>query len=662
MKKLILLCLFLFPLALIAQDQYQYSLRTRFWSNKGQDEGSIHPIGNGEMLVYGQGPNIHRVFGAPYSAPNYLQMSVEEKERMLKVESKREKNTAIWHHNFFREGKQIARIVDYILPDKNIFFREIDAGEELQFRITVPPEVNAFPTPNYFKYVKDEKVASYILRSPSGSIFFVQNPIPRELCMIILGTGEIDFSEMTGRDFYVNIKPGKSRIIFSNSKTYPENVGNMEFVLKNPDKDYIAQSRKYWYDFSARRFDFASKIPTANALKDTILDAIDGVSILIKAQQSSSGGVMAGHIYNMAYVRDMSGVLRGLLALGYIPEARAILDFWIHKYSLFGKVLCADGMDNDAARLLLTNDEVEVPAYLIQDCFLYYDATKDEEFLKKSFPMMQWAFEVQLPHLIEGMTEFSGDETYIAGGTYPGQLLYHGSAESTLLFITGGEKLIDWASKQGLWKGEKLEGNRQKVAMAKSKYKSNFMVGDVFYANNPNREKVAGTPRFRFGFCAIHGKDQKTPLITWTERDGKGRYICPDCRNKVVPESNPIDPNKRYILNSVSLVPGLLGSDLFSPAEIAQIIKPGVEIFRMKGSVPSNIEGIRSLGYDYGLLLYNLVKLNDPLKEKLVRKTLRLLDPTGAWVEYYDNDKPYNCRTRPWESAMNIEALIEYLK
>jgi hypothetical protein len=188
------------------------------------------------------------------------------------------------------------------------------------------------------------------------------------------------------------------------------------------------------------------------------------------------------------------------------------------------------------------------------------------------------------------------------------------------------------------------------------------MEGGKFYANNPEREKVAGMPRFRFGFCATHGRDQKTPLITWTERDEYGRYICPDCRTKNVPERNPVDHQKRYILNSVSMIPAYLESDLFTPNEIKAIIKPGVELYKAKGSVPSNIEGIRSLGYDYGLLLYNLVKLNDPLKEKLARKTLRILDPTGAWVEYYDNDKPYNCRTRPWESAINIEALIEYLK
>ncbi len=662
MKKFIFICLIFNTFTLFSQDKYQYSLRTRIWSNKGVDDGSIHPIGNGEMLVYGQGPNIHRVFGAPYSAPNYMQMTIQENERTLKVESKREKNTAIWHHFFYNDGRLIAQMVDYILSDRNVFFRDIDTKEPLKFKVTVPSEVNSFSTSNYFKYVKNENVASYLLRSPSGSIFFVQNPIPMEVCMIIGGTGAIEFSEMAGRDFYINLGPGKSRLILCNSKTYPENVTNMEFVLKNPNTDYISKSRRYWYDFSERRIDFASKIPLTNALRDSILDAIDGVSILIKAQQSSSGGVMAGHIYNMAYVRDMSGVLRGLLALGYIPEAKAILDFWIHKYTLFGKVLCADGMDNDAARLLLTNDEVEVPAYIVQDCFLYYKATNDNEFMKKAFPMMQWAFEVQLPHLVEGMTEFSGDETYIAGGTFPGQLIYEGSAESTLLFITGGEKLCNWAAQEGLWKGDKLKKYKQSLALAKSKYKSNFMESGKFYANNPNREKVAGTPRFRFGFCALHGSDQKTPLITWTERDELGRYVCPDCRNKVVPMKNPIDHQKRYILNSVSLIPAYLESDIFTSDEIKEIIKPGVELYKAKGSVPSNINGVRSLGYDYGLLLYNLVRLNDPLKEKLVRKTLHILDPTGAWVEYYDNDKPYNCRTRPWESAINIEALIEYIK
>ncbi|MGI6705510.1 MAG: hypothetical protein ACOX6S_04365 [Clostridia bacterium] len=62
------------------------------------------------------------------------------------------------------------------------------------------------------------------------------------------------------------------------------------------------------------------------------------------------------------------------------------------------------------------------------------------------------------------------------------------------------------------------------------------------------------------------------------------------------------------------------------------------------------------------MLLYNLILLNKPEKEAVLKKTLSLLDPTGAWVEYYDGDSPHNCRARPWESAMNIEGVIAYIE
>lgn len=47
------------------------------------------------------------------------------------------------------------------------------------------------------------------------------------------------------------------------------------------------------------------------------------------------------------------------------------------------------------------------------------------------------------------MTSFSGDETYIAGGTLPRVLMYDGSAESTLLFIEGGERFLRWCQVHG---------------------------------------------------------------------------------------------------------------------------------------------------------------------------------------------------------------------
>jgi hypothetical protein len=661
MKHLLLILLSVLVLApLPGQGTVEYSIRTRTWTNGGADDGSTHPIGNGQMLVYGQGPDITRVFGPPYSSPSFFEMSLKETGRNIRVESRREKNTAVWHHIFFIGSGRIAEITDYILPDKPVFFRDVDLKEELNFTIRVPEDVNAYPMGNYFSYIPGSHNSSVLFAIPMGTTFFVRNPVPHEQSLFMTGSGSVSISGANSREILVSMKPGKGRLILSSNISHPVTVSNMEDILKNPGNNYLDQSREFWYAYASRRPDFNSRIRADHPLKDGILDAIDGVSVLIKCQQSSDGGVMAGHKYNMAYVRDMSGVFRGLMALGYIPEARAILDFWLRKFALFGNVLCADGMGNDAARLPLTNDEVEVPAYLIHNCFLYYEQTKDDDFMAGAFPMMEWAFEIQLPHLVEGMTEFSGDETYIAGGTFRGSL-YQGSAESTLLFITGGEKLIRYAGSKGLWDSRKLGSYHEKVAEARNRYKDNFIRNGVLYANNPRREILAVQPRFRIGFCALHDRDQSTPLITWTERDQYGRYVCPDCRQKEIAFREP-DSNKIYYLNSVSLIPAYIHSDLFTEKELGALIKPGVELFTTKNKIPSNIEGNRSLGYDYGLFLYNMVMLDNPLKEKALDKMMSVLDDTSAWGEYYDDEKPYNCRTRPWESAMNVEALIEYLQ
>ena len=63
------------------------------------------------------------------------------------------------------------------------------------------------------------------------------------------------------------------------------------------------------------------------------------------------------------------------------------------------------------------------------------------------------------------------------------------------------------------------------------------------------------------------------------------------------------------------------------------------------------------MGYDYGLFLYTLSVLHHPLRIPALAAMMEVLDETGAWVEYYDDKKPYNCRCRPWESGINIDAI-----
>jgi hypothetical protein len=66
------------------------------------------------------------------------------------------------------------------------------------------------------------------------------------------------------------------------------------------------------------------------------------------------------------------------------------------------------------------------------------------------------------------------------------------------------------------------------------------------------------------------------------------------------------------------------------------------------------------VGYDLGLLVYALTELDDPLADRISEKALRMVDPTGAWAEYYVGGAPRLTRCRPWESAINIEALLHW--
>lgn len=632
----------------------------RYWSNRKEDDGSIHAIGNGSLLIYQQGPDIINVYGPPYSAPSSFCMTVEEPQREVNTASEREVGTAVWTHILSSAGGQLGKFTDYISPWENKFIREWELEEPVQLKLRPTGGARLGILPGYFSYTGFSGTCFH-LTVPKGTGFFATSePLLVEVNLLIVFTGNTETQVQGDGSVHIQLMAGSGRMLLSASTRYPEAVAGMEKALQQLQYPWLEEVRAYWNEFSGRRKDFSNRIPMHHPMRQRMLDAIDSVSVLIKCQQSASGGVAAGHYYNMAYVRDQAGVVRGLLALGYLEEAKAILDFWFAKWSLFENLCNAEGMENDAARLFFTNDEVEIPAYLILNSFQYYEKTGDEAYLRKLLPMLEWALSTQTGHLIEGMTEFSGDETYIAGGTFPHLNMYQGSAESTLLFITTGEKLLDWVEQNAIWDTAKIAKYRNKVWDAKSRFKENFMYEGKLYANNPIREAIAGKPRFRYSFCESHIRRIEFRL-TWTERNDQGYYLCSECRNEHMPDPQ-MDGGKRYLLNSVNLVPIYIGSSLFSEQEQLKILQPGIDVFAQTGRVPSNLEGTRSLGYDYGLMLYNLVKLHHPMQDRVLEKMLDLLDPTGAWVEYYDGDKPANCRARPWESGINIEAVVEYIE
>ena len=57
-----------------------------------------------------------------------------------------------------------------------------------------------------------------------------------------------------------------------------------------------------------------------------------------------------------------------------------------------------------------------------------------------------------------------------------------------------------------------------------------------------------------------------------------------------------------------------------------------------------------------------MLKTGTAGSEDVYLKTLEIADEIGAWSEYYLGDIPSGTRCRPWESAINMEALIEFAK
>lgn len=99
-----------------------------------------------------------------------------------------------------------------------------------------------------------------------------------------------------------------------------------------------------------------------------------------------------------------------------------------------------------------------------------------------------------------------------------------------------------------------------------------------------------------------------------------------------------------------------------SEADLRAEIEQAWRLFEEKGYLPT-LPGMTSfVGYDEALLLVGLTRIGHPAASKVLRHIVDIADTTDAWVEYYDAGKPFNTRCRPWESGMNIAAIVSYMR
>ncbi len=584
-----------------------------------KNTNAIHSFGNGSFLIYGQGPNIISMFAGDYSSPSIASL---ELENCIGYDIPA-RSLGNWTCRA-ETGSGSVTFDDVLDPHSNIFVRRVSA--ECGAVISVKTH------PNCRTYSENGGTVAVL---PKGTMYFTSVVCTGEYRLYISCGGCASFDGGS-----IMISQGEGCIIVRALRLDTDNARSPVLPSYTDTEAVQRSSDEYWKAYFAG----ITKYPG-------IEDIEESVAYTIKTQQSRDGGIAAGHYYPMAYVRDQAGTARGLISLGLVDDAKKIVEFWNEKFTRYGNIHNAETMGNFDGRLVFSNDEVEVPAYVMLTAFFCAEAQSDFGWLEKLRPMLSYAASVQCGHVVRGMTGFSGDETYIAGGMFPRCFLYHGSAESTMLFIQSVEKYIGYFGDDGKL-GTALNE-------AKNSFRENFIIDGRLYANQPLREKYAVLPRFHFGYCDYCELAHKPAPLTWLERREDGLYACPDCFTSPgipIPEKNP------RMLGSVSLSVFWHGFDILTDEEKSQTVKPFLDALEKRGNVYSSADGETATGYDYAYLLEALVKTDSPCCSEMLDKTLEALDESGSWSEYYREGIPYNCRNRPWESGINISAVIDAVK
>ena len=108
------------------------------------------------------------------------------------------------------------------------------------------------------------------------------------------------------------------------------------------------------------------------------------------------------------------------------------------------------------------------------------------------------------------------------------------------------------------------------------------------------------------------------------------------------------------------MAPIYIGSSLVPDQIIDSYLNEMVDQYLQTGEIPSGCPHGECIGYDYGMFLYALTLRNHPTAKQVYDLTLKVVDETGVWCEYYHDGIAYSTRCRPWESAINIESVLTY--
>jgi len=613
---------------------------------------AIYMTGNGIMAACYCNGDVTQIFGPPYSAPTLFKSCFPDEEKSSRSIPHHLSKSAVWQIELSDAQGFAAQITDFAVPQDACLVRRFETVRPVRMRLL--PSNNAENAFHYDAVEKTPQGTEILIKTKNGNAVYNDYPLPfpQFYTLMLRGEGKL---EKTAPFTYDITVCGKAELLIIGGPSYPECNEATERLRNVSYETMLAKTCAHWKDIFAD-VTVLDRIPTAMPQREKALQAIEDTVLNIVVQQAQQGGVLAGYTYHLGYVRDQYGVCMAMLKMGLHKCARQMLQFYIDVFRHNGKILNAQGLGVQGMFHFAENDASEITGYLLIQFFKYAKATGDKKLLLDNVDFLQWLYEQQLTQLHNDTLPFNGDETYIAGGLLPRDVINDGSSEATMLFILSGKALADLLEEHQLISEEKLNGMRSTLEAVQKAYTRHFVIDGKYTLNDPSRTDGMMLPKYRYGVCMNLG-GEGCDFFGWTQLSQGDVYLCPLCRNR---KDYPQKRNELFYIPSALLMPAYLEADLIDKALITEYAAQLVNALERDGHIYSNEEKKLNVGYDYGLLLYNLVKHDLPGKELVYNKLLSLMDEVGTWSEGYIEDEHIGTRYRPWESAINIDGIILY--
>lgn len=416
------------------------------------------------------------------------------------------------------------------------------------------------------------------------------------------------------------------------SETREEAAEEKEQVLRQPE-DLLEQTLSWW----GRKLAPTLHVVSGDRRLD---DLVEGLKVLLVVQQDAQGGVCPMVNFKGVWLRDSNGPILGFLHTGLYEEARRLMTYYRQASALHRATARQFPLDLEVAGdpdltaeqwAASGTDRCEVPSFVVIQHGWWWDATGDPSLLERHWPYVRRNAEHQAT--VEGprgpLQTFNGDETYLWGAYYslfPARSGYPNALIRPDAFAV--DSMFEYAvAHEAMVRMARRLGREAEVAQfAQSAERMRRSIDDHFWLPDERRYAPALSP--------VDFTPHRAPFAPINLRPLWLDYLRPDDPRAL---SN-LEATLRWLWRS----PGLVR------------MTPFLDYF---------------IGCAPGYLVYNLAAARHPKASSALAAMIGAASKSGEWVEVHKPDRPsygwgdgvYANRLRPWESGINLDALLFYL-